>query len=101
MGQSHSPSKEELRALLEQSNRRAEQERQRAETLKQRADEMEERYRKTTFAEYLQACHQFISKPISIQQEMNDQGAHHQSIWSPLSDISSSLGFSLCTTILL
>ena len=69
MGQSHSPSKEELRALLEQSNRRAEQERQRAETLKQRADEMEELYRKTTFAEYLQAYHQFISKPISIQSD--------------------------------
>ena len=69
MGQSHSPSKEELRALLEQSNRRAEQERQCAETLKQRADEMEERYQKTTFAEYLQACHHFISKPISIQSD--------------------------------
>lgn len=81
MGQSHSPSKEELRALLEESYRRTEQEiqraeiekqraeieKQRAETLRQHADEVEERYQKTTFAEYLQACHQFISKPISIQ----------------------------------
>ena len=62
MGQSHSTSKEELRALLGQSNRRAEKERQ-------LADEMEERYQKTTFAEYLQACHHFISKPISIQSD--------------------------------
>lgn len=67
MEQSHSPSKEELRALLEESYRRTEQEKQRAETEKLRAKEVEERYQKTTFAEYLQACHQFISKPLSIQ----------------------------------
>jgi hypothetical protein len=47
------PSKEDLLALLERERALLEQERQ--------------RNRKTTFAEYLQACHRFITRPLTIQ----------------------------------
>lgn len=47
------PSKEELLALREQERALLEQERQ--------------RNRKTTFAEYLQACHRFVTRPLTIQ----------------------------------
>lgn len=66
MGSSASPSKE-LQALLEQANKHLEEERQRAEDERQRADRVEKRFQSSTFAEYLEACHRFISKPLSIQ----------------------------------
>ncbi|PWY74456.1 hypothetical protein BO70DRAFT_319706, partial [Aspergillus heteromorphus CBS 117.55] len=57
-----SPSKEEILALLKQ----AERERQQAI---ERAENAEKQSQKTTFAEYLQACHQLITKPLTIQSD--------------------------------
>ncbi|KAF7594887.1 hypothetical protein BBP40_007921 [Aspergillus hancockii] len=55
-----SPSKEELLALLQQA-------RERADHASQRAEQAEALNRNITFAEYLEACHRFISRPLAVQ----------------------------------
>ncbi|KAE8352571.1 hypothetical protein BDV28DRAFT_134969 [Aspergillus coremiiformis] len=60
MASSTSPSKQELLALLNQATERANQ-------ATERAEQAENRNRNTTFAEYLEACHRLITKPLTIQ----------------------------------
>ncbi|RAH75387.1 uncharacterized protein BO66DRAFT_445081 [Aspergillus aculeatinus CBS 121060] len=55
-----SPSKDELRAILKQAREAATKE-------KERAEKVEKQNQNTTFAEYLQACHDFITVPMTIQ----------------------------------
>ncbi|RAK74288.1 uncharacterized protein BO72DRAFT_410546 [Aspergillus fijiensis CBS 313.89] len=62
-----SPSKDELRALLQQAREAATKEKERAEQEKERAEKVEKQNQNTTFAEYLHACHDFITVPMTIQ----------------------------------
>ncbi|OJJ95258.1 hypothetical protein ASPACDRAFT_1883600 [Aspergillus aculeatus ATCC 16872] len=55
-----SPSKDELRALLQQAREAATKE-------KERAKKVKKQNQNTTFAEYLRACHDSITMPMTIQ----------------------------------
>ncbi|PYI33225.1 hypothetical protein BP00DRAFT_434623 [Aspergillus indologenus CBS 114.80] len=62
-----SPSKDELRALLKQAREAATKEKERAEKEKERAAMVEKQNQNTTFAEYLRACHDSITMPMTVQ----------------------------------
>jgi hypothetical protein len=59
-----------LEQLLREADERAEQERRRAE-------EQEKKTRRTTFEEYISACHTFLSKPLRVQTDksLSTQGS--------------------------
>ncbi|KAH7378966.1 hypothetical protein BKA64DRAFT_242116 [Cadophora sp. MPI-SDFR-AT-0126] len=67
--------RERRRAEDEQRNRKEADER--AEQERRRAEEQEERTRRTTFEEYIRACHTLLSKPLRIQTDksLSTQGS--------------------------
>ncbi|PVH68342.1 hypothetical protein DL98DRAFT_554866 [Cadophora sp. DSE1049] len=67
----------EERRNRQEADERAELERQRAEQERRRAEEQEERTRRTTYEEYIRACHTLLSKPLRIQTDksLSTQGS--------------------------
>ncbi|KAH7364889.1 hypothetical protein BKA65DRAFT_145816 [Rhexocercosporidium sp. MPI-PUGE-AT-0058] len=67
----------EERRNRQEADGRAELERQRAEHERRRAEEQEERTRRTTYEEYIRACHTLLSKPLRIQTDksLSTQGS--------------------------